>query len=68
MTYEAMWKRYKSINKKHQTYPSSVPNWPPECPVCHHKIMEGDEDVEYVKTKRGSEIWIHGKCVTEWGR
>ena len=40
-----------------------------KCPVCGKQIKEdGLNDVEYVKTKRGTEIFIHTKCVSKWGK
>lgn len=40
-----------------------------KCPVCGKEIKpENLDDVEYVKTKRGSEIFIHIECVKKWGR
>lgn len=40
----------------------------PECPVCHKTIHSYDLDnVEYVKTKRGTEVFIHTDCVKKWG-
>ena len=40
----------------------------PECPVCGKAIYTSDlDDTEYVKTKRGTEIFIHAKCVSKWG-
>lgn len=39
-----------------------------KCPVCGKEILEKDIDkVEYVKTKRHSEIFVHTKCVSKWG-
>lgn len=39
------------------------------CPVCG-KVLKEDrlDDVEYVKTKRGSEVFVHTKCVKNWGK
>lgn len=40
----------------------------PECPVCGKAIYTSDLDsVEYIKTKRGTEIFIHTECVKKWG-
>ena len=37
------------------------------CPVCGHELKESTLDgVEYVKTKRGTEIFIHRDCVKNW--
>lgn len=39
----------------------------PECPVCHKTIYTHDLDnIEYIKTKRGTEIFIHTNCVKKW--
>ena len=39
------------------------------CPVCGKELKEDKLDgVEYVKTKRKSEIFIHTKCVRNWGK
>lgn len=39
----------------------------PRCPVCNKEVdgTEADE-LEYVKTKRGTEIFIHTECVKKW--
>jgi hypothetical protein len=34
----------------------------PRCPVCDEICCETDA-LEYIKTKRGTEIFIHTKCV-----
>lgn len=40
----------------------------PECPVCNKKLYLTDAtELEYVKTKRGTEIFIHTNCVKHWG-
>ena len=40
-----------------------------KCPVCGKEIKpEKLDGVEYVKTKRASEIFIHTKCVKKWGK
>ena len=37
------------------------------CPVCSKEITEADIDtVEYIKTKRHSEIFVHTECVSKW--
>ena len=42
---------------------------PVVCEVCRKEIMKFDlEKCEYVKTKRGTEMFVHRKCVTEWGQ
>ena len=39
-----------------------------ECPVCQKKVDPDSEYTEYVKTKRGSDIFFHRGCVKEWGK
>ena len=40
-----------------------------KCPVCGKEIKpEKLDGVEYVKTKRSSEIFIHTKCMKKWGK
>lgn len=40
-----------------------------DCPVCGDHIYDSDpeDSWEYVKTKGGSEIFIHHFCVKMWG-
>ena len=39
----------------------------PCCPVCNKKCTTQDiNELEYVKTKRGTEIFIHTECVKKW--
>lgn len=39
------------------------------CPVCGKELKEDHLDgVEYVKTKRQTEIFIHTECVRKWGK
>lgn len=39
-----------------------------QCPVCGEYITTNDaKDVEYIKTKRGTELFIHTECVKKWG-
>lgn len=42
--------------------------WRMDCPVCLKEIKPAEQDAEYVKTKRGTEIWIHTQCVQKWGK
>lgn len=37
------------------------------CPVCKNDIHSYDKNIEYVRTKRHSHIFIHTKCVYKWG-
>lgn len=54
-------------NKKRSKM-AEAERWKMDCPVCLKKIDTATEDAEYVKTKRGTEIWIHTACVQKWGR
>lgn len=57
---------WKLINKEKclERYLKKHENDHPECPVCHRTIYPHDlADSEYVKTKRGTEIFIHTDCV-----
>lgn len=39
------------------------------CPVCGQELKEDKLDgVEYIKTKRGTEIFIHRDCVGRWSK
>lgn len=55
--------RLKKLLEAH-TYDSWTGN---ECPVCGDKITPDQDDWEYVKTKIGSEIFIHTFCAKHWG-
>lgn len=55
--------RLKKLLEAH-TYDSWTGN---ECPVCGDRITPDQDDWEYVKAKRGSEIFIHTFCVKHWG-
>ena len=61
ITKTQMWNRYKAIKKKDS-------KWICNCLVCGKEIHEKDPDVEYVKTKRGTEIFIHTECVKNWNK
>ena len=40
----------------------------PLCPVCDKPCYASDADgLEYIKTKRGTKIFIHTKCVKKMG-
>lgn len=46
----------KGYKKRHERYPV--------CEGCRNEICEADtDDVEYIKTKRGDELFIHKGCV-----
>lgn len=37
------------------------------CPVCGLTLYVSDaEDLEYIKTKRGTDIFIHTSCAMKW--
>ena len=38
-----------------------------DCPVCGDHIYDSDDGWEYVKTKGGSEVFIHTFCAKMWG-
>ena len=60
-----------SINKKsnYERYLNQHGGAEPTCPVCGKEIRESDlEKVEYIKTKRGTVIFVHTKCVKKWGK
>lgn len=39
-------------------------NFSDECPICKKKVTPADyADLEYIRTKRGTDIFIHTKCV-----
>lgn len=61
MTKVQMWNRYKALKKRDY-------NWTCICPVCSKQIYEKDPDIEYVKTKHGTEIFIHTQCIKEWDK
>lgn len=56
-------------NKIHATWVRKHEKEQPECPVCGKKIKTGDlPECEYVKSKRGTEMFVHTKCVKKWGK
>jgi len=56
VTHEQMWIRFRKI-KKDKPYLEIT------CPVCNKEIKEGDNEIEYSKSRSGSEIFIHLDCV-----
>ena len=36
------------------------------CGICDEQICEGEANIEYVKTKRGTEIFVHRDCIGKW--
>lgn len=54
-------------NKKRNKLPEAE-RWQMDCPVCLKPINPAEDEAEYVKTKRGTEIWIHTACVPKWGK
>lgn len=57
---EKMWRRYRRILKN---APSGTII---RCGVCNKIISESNPDIEYVKTKRGTEIFVHRDCIKKW--
>lgn len=55
-----MWSRYRSILK------AAPAGTIIRCGVCNETISEGEPDIEYVKTKRGTEIFAHKRCIKKW--
>lgn len=40
----------------------------PNCYICNKRIdLEDYQETEYIKTKRGTEIFVHTDCVLKWG-
>lgn len=40
-----------------------------KCAVCGGPLNgESPDDLEYVKTKRGTELFLHTQCVKRWGK
>lgn len=38
-----------------------------KCPICGRMMYTRDADeLEYIKTKRHTEIFIHTKCIKNW--
>lgn len=59
-----------NVNKKscYERYRKSHSNKAPTCPVCGKDIYSYDlDEVEYIKTKRGTDIFVHTRCVKKWG-
>lgn len=60
---------YKNIQKRReQTAGLNSRVEPVTCPVCNKEIKEEDLPAcEYVKTRRGTDIFVHHDCVKKWG-
>ena len=56
MDKEQMWKRFKTLTKDRKVC----------CEICKEEIYYGEENIEYVKTKRGTEIFAHKDCIGKW--
>lgn len=56
-----MWTRFRSITNK------NLFGKPICCGICGQEIFFGEEGIEYVKTKRGTEIFVHRNCIRKWG-
>ena len=50
-----MWTRFRSITNKNLSG------------KCEQEISYGEDGIEYVKTKRGTEIFVHRDCIKKWG-
>ena len=55
-----------TYSRKRKKLPEAE-RWQMDCPVCLKPINPTEDEAEYVKTKRGTEIWIHTQCVQKWG-
>lgn len=40
----------------------------PRCPVCGEETNASDPELEYVRTKRKTDIFVHRTCVKDWGK
>nr|DAF50183.1 MAG TPA: RING-variant domain [Siphoviridae sp. ct9zP9]DAO26745.1 MAG TPA: RING-variant domain [Caudoviricetes sp.]DAO97519.1 MAG TPA: RING-variant domain [Caudoviricetes sp.] len=56
-----MWTRFRSITNK------NLSGKPICCGICEQEISYGEDGIEYVKTKRGTEIFVHRDCIKKWG-
>ena len=56
-----MWTRFRSITNK------NLSRKPICCGICEQEISYGEDGIEYVKTKRGTEIFVHRDCIKKWG-
>lgn len=54
-----MWSRFRSVAKNSLTEKVC-------CGICGKQIFESEENIEYVKTKRGTEIFAHRECIGKW--
>lgn len=59
MTHEQMRTRFGKIKKV-------KPHLEITCPVCGKEIKEGDNEIEYSKSRSESEIFIHASCIRRW--
>lgn len=60
ITHKQMWNRFRKMKKDNPSLEIS-------CPVCNKEIYEGDDGIEYSKTKSGTDIFIHADCIKKWG-
>lgn len=60
ITKEQMWARYRYIKKR------EFSSFKISCPVCGKEIREKEEGIEYTKTKRGSDVFVHKACIRGW--
>lgn len=55
-----MWSRFRSILK------NTPIAYTIRCGICDEQICEGEANIEYVKTKSGTEIFAHRDCIGKW--
>ena len=55
-----MWSRFRSILK------NTPIAYTIRCGICDEQICEGEANIEYVKTKRGTEIFANRDCIGKW--
>ena len=57
------------INKRQCKKLDELKGYKKECPVCGRIMYSRDADeLEYIKTKRGTDIFIHTECVKNWSK
>ena len=56
-----MWTRFRSITNKNLSGKLIC------CGICEQEISYREDGIEYVKTKRGTEIFVHRDCIKKWG-
>ena len=57
------------IDKRQVKKLEKLKGYKKECPVCGRTLYASDaEELEYIKTKRGTDIFIHTECVKNWSK